>query len=394
MLNIEQLRAETQGLAHVTHFNNAGAGLMPQPVVDAMIEHLQLEAQIGGYEAVAKAQDKISRTYDAVAELLNAHRDEIAIVENATRAWTMAFYGIQFKDGERILTSVAEYASNYIAFLQVQKQVNISIEVVPNDEHGQLDLVALEQMMDDKVRLIAISHVPSQGGLIQPAKEVGAIAKKYGALYLLDACQSVGQMVIDVQEIGCHMLSATGRKYLRGARGIGFLYVARDVIPQLEPSVLDLHSATWLSADSYELAPTAKRFENWEMNISAKIGLGVAVDYALAIGLDNIEARTQSLATTFREMLNAIAGITTRDMGQKQCGIVTFSIEGHDAREISQKLREHHINTSVSPYTYAVLDFKERDLDYLVRASVHYYNTQAELERFCDVLTQILSENS
>ena len=198
-------------------------------------------------------------------------------------------------------------------------------------------------------------------------------------------------MPIDVQEIGCHMLSATGRKYLRGARGIGFLYVARDVIPQLEPPVLDLHSATWLSADSYELAPTASRFENWEMNISAKIGLGVAVDYALTLGLENIEARTQSLAKKFRTMLNEITGVKTRDMGQKQCGIVTFSIEGHDARDISEKLHEHQINTSVSPYTYAVLDFKERDLDYLVRASVHYYNNQADLERFCDVLTEILS---
>lgn len=390
MLNIEKLRADTLGIEHVTHFNNAGASLMPQPVVQAMTQHLELEARIGGYEAATQAQDKIARTYDAIAELLNAHRDEIAIVENATRAWTMAFYAIPFKEGDRILTSVAEYASNYIAFLQVQKRVNISIEVVPNDEYGQLDVSALEQIMDERVRLIAISHVPSQGGLIQPASEIGAIARKYGALYLLDACQSVGQMPIDVQAIGCHMLSATGRKYLRGARGIGFLYVARDIIPQLEPPVLDLHSAEWVSADDYVLKPTAVRFENWEANISAKIGLGVAVDYALALGLDNIETRVQSLATTFREMLSAMDGVTVRDMGEKKCGIVTFSVDGRESREISDTLREHQINTSVSPRTYAVLDFTARNLDDLVRASVHYYNNQADLERFCSVLKGIV----
>lgn len=390
MLDIEKLRADTLGIEHVTHFNNAGAALMPQPVVQAMTQHLELEARIGGYEAATQAQDKIARTYDAVAELLNAHRDEIAIVENATRAWTMAFYAIPFEEGDRILTSVAEYASNYIAFLQVQKRVNISIEVVPNDEYGQLDVSALEQMMDERVRLIAISHVPSQGGLIQPASEIGAIARKYGALYLLDACQSVGQMPIDVQAIGCHMLSATGRKYLRGARGIGFLYVARDVIPQLEPPVLDLHSAEWVSADDYVLKPTAVRFENWEANISAKIGLGVAVDYALALGLDNIEARVQSLATTFREMLSEIDEVTVRDMGEKKCGIVTFTVEGCESREICQSLREHQINTSVSPRTYAVIDFTARNLDDLVRASLHYYNNQADLERFCSVLRAIM----
>ncbi len=390
MLDIEKLRADTIGIHHVTHFNNAGAALMPQPVLEAMTQHLELEACTGGYEAATQARDKIDRTYSAIAELVNAHRDEIAIVENATRAWTMAFYAIPFQDGDRILTSVAEYASNYIAFLQVQKRINISIEVVPNDEYGQLDISALENMMDERVRLIAISHVPSQGGLIQPAREIGEIARKYGALYLLDACQSVGQMPIDVQAIGCDMLSATGRKYLRGPRGIGFLYVARDVTPQLEPPVLDLHSAEWVSADDYILKPTAMRFENWEANISAKIGLGVAVDYALALGLDNIETRVQSLAMTFREMLSEIDSVTVHDMGEKKCGIVTFSVDGRESREISDTLRDHQINTSVSPRTYAVLDFTARNLDNLVRASVHYYNNHADLERFCTVLKAIV----
>lgn len=392
MLNIEALRADTPGTNTVLHFNNAGASLMPQPVLSAMTEHLELEATIGGYEAAKEAQAKLLRSYAAVAQLINAKTDEIAIVENATRAWTMAFYGIDFKAGDRILTSVAEYASNYIAFLQVKKRVDISIEVVPNDEHGQLDVAALRDMMDDNVRLIAISHVPSQGGLVQPAAEIGAIAREYGTLYLLDACQSVGQRVIDVQAIGCHMLSVTGRKYLRGPRGIGFLYVQRDIIPQLEPPVLDLHSATMLSGEAYDLQPDAKRFENWEMNIAAKIGLGVAVDYAISLGMAAIEARVTQLAARLREQLADIPTVKVRDMGLHKCGIVTLTVDGMEANDIHQKLQKQAINTSVSPNTYAILDMGKRGIESMLRASVHYYNTEAEIERFCGVLVEVIND--
>lgn len=391
MLEIEQLRADTPGADHVLHFNNAGSGLMPRPVLDVMQQHLRLEAQIGGYEAAAQAQSQLDHTYQAIAQLLNAHPDEIAILENATRAWTMAFYSIAFKDGDRILTSVAEYASNVIAFMQVQKRVDLSIEVVPNDEHGQLSVEALAAMMDERVRCVAISHIPSQGGLIQPAEKIGAVVRQYdNALYLLDACQSVGQLVVDVEAIGCHMLSVTGRKFLRGPRGIGFLYVARDVISQLEPPLLDVHSAEWLPEGHYRLKPNAKRFENWEANIAAKIGLGVAVDYLLGLDQAAIEERVITLAQTLRAQLSVMPGVTVHDLGQRRCGIVTFTVDGYDAAEISAALREHKINTSVSPYTYAVRDFAARQLTALVRASVHYYNTEAEVARFCEVLKAMI----
>ncbi|MEL7433407.1 MAG: aminotransferase class V-fold PLP-dependent enzyme, partial [Chloroflexota bacterium] len=383
------------GVRYVTHFNNAGSSLPPAKVLHTMIDHLEDEAFKGGYEAAKDASDKLDNTYQAVAKLINAETDEIAILENATRAWTMAFYGIKFADGDRILTSVAEYASNYIAFLQMQKHVAIEIDVVPNDEHGQLDVDALRDMMDERVRLIAISHVPTQNGLVQPATEIGRIAAEYDALYLLDACQSVGQMPIDVEAIGCHMLSATGRKYLRGPRGIGFLYVKRDIIPQLEPPVLDLHSATWQSATEYTLAPDATRFENWEMNIAAKIGLGVAVDYALSVGIEAIQERVTQLADTMRQKLADIDRVTVHDVGVNQCGIVTFSVEGMSAEDVSAELRAtYNINTSVSPRTYAILDFSRRNLDSVVRSSVHYYNTDAEIDQLCEALVKIMKSDS
>ena len=218
-IDIERARRDTPAASEVLHFNNAGAALMPAPVLQAQLRHLQLEAEAGGYEAAAAADDRIEAIYDSIARLLNADRTEIALVENATVAWDMAFYSVGFAAGDRILTAEAEYLSNYIAFLQVARRSGAVVDVVPSDEAGELDVEALERMIDRRVKLIAITHVPTNGGLVNPAAAIGRIARAHGILYLLDACQSVGQMPIDVAAIGCDMLSATGRKYLRGPRG-------------------------------------------------------------------------------------------------------------------------------------------------------------------------------
>lgn len=382
-IDVARARAETPGCARVAHFNNAGASLMPQPVLDAVTGHLQAEALSGGYEAANAAHDAIEHVYDAVAALLGCHRDEVAIIENATRAWDMAFYSIPLQPGDRILTARAEYASNYLAFLQAARRSGAVVEVIPSDESGQVDVGALSAMLDERVKLIAITHVPTNGGLVNPAAAVGALARQAGVCYLLDACQSAGQLPLDVEAIGCDMLSATGRKYLRGPRGTGFLYVRRSWLERLEPPLIDLHAATWTSRDSYTLRPDARRFENWEANIAAKIGLGVAVDYALGWGLEAIWARVSGLAERLREMLREIPGVEVRDLGVVRCGIVTFTLAGRTATEIREALLAQGINVSVSALTSTRLDMEARDLDAVVRASVHYYNTDEELARLC-----------
>ena len=389
-IDVLRARRETPGCAHVLHFNNAGAALMPQPVLDATIAHLQLEARIGGYEAATQADAAVERVYDAAATLLGCTRDEIAIVENATRAWDMAFYAVPLGPGDRILTAMAEYASNYIAFLQAARKTGATIEAIPNDESGQISIATLRHMIDDRVKLIAITHVPTNGGLVNPAAAVGQVAREAGVLYLLDACQSIGQLPLDVDAIGCDMLSATGRKYLRGPRGTGLLYVRRAVLERLEPPFLDLHAASWVARDRYEIRPDARRFENWETNYAGKIGLGVAIDYALGWGLDAIRARVFALAAGLRERLAALPGVAVRDIGAERCGIVTFSVAGADAQHIARLLGERAMNVSVSTPDSTRLDMEARGLGDLVRASVHYYNSEEEVERFCGAIEALL----
>lgn len=388
-IDLRRVRADTPGAAAVAHFNNAGSSLPPAPVVDAMIAHLRLEAAIGGYEAAERAEDKIERTYDAVAAMLNCARDEIAIVENATRAWDMAFYALPFKAGDRILTAAAEYASNYIAFLQVAKRTGARIDVIPNDADGQVSVDALRGMIDERVRLIAVTHVPTNGGLVNPAAAIGRVARGAGIPYLLDACQSAGQMPLDVEAIGCDMLSATGRKFLRGPRGTGFLYVRRALLDRLEPPLLDLHAATWVARDRFELRPDARRFENWEANQAAKIGLGVAVDYARAIGLGPIRERVYRLADLLRRRLGEVPGAAVRDIGRERCGIVAFTLEAVPADRVRRALQAQAINVSVSRLSSTRLDMEARGLDEVVRASVHYYNTEDEIARLCESLNAI-----
>ena len=389
-INLEKIFSDTPGKKNVIHLNNAGSALMPKPVLDAQIAHLKLEASIGGYEAMAEKTDAIDAVYTSVANLINAHADEIAIVENATVGWAMAFYAIDFLPGDRILTVEAEYVSNFIAYLHMAEEKGVSIEVIPSGDDGDLRLDILEDMIDDKVKLISATHVPTNSGLVNTVSEIGKIAKKNDILFLVDACQSVGQMPVDVDEIGCDMLSATSRKYLRGPRGVGFLYVRKSVINDLHPPIVDLRSATWKSATEYELKPNAKRFENWEDNYAAKLGFGAAVDYALDVGLDNIKTRIDLLANSLRDKLNEITAVTTHTISANQCGIVTFSVNGFDAGEIVDELRMHNINTSVSEPNSTLLDATKNKLPNLIRASVHYYNDEQELDKFIEKLKAII----
>ncbi len=388
-IDLARVRADTPGCAEVAHFNNAGASLPPAIVVDTVVEYLCEESLLGGYELADRRGDEIAAVYRSVAGVVGAHEDEIALLDNATRAWDMAFYSLPFAAGDRILTTTTEYAANFIAYLQVAARTGATIEVVPDDESGTVDLEALESMLDERVKLISMNHVPTNSGLINPAAAVGSIARDAGIPFLLDACQSVGQLPIDVDEIGCDMLASTSRKFLRGPRGVGFLYVRDTMIESLEPAMLDLHGARWVETDRYEIRKDAKRFETWESSPALRLGLGAACDYALEVGLGAIWERVASLAAILRAALSQLNGVTVHDKGRVKGGIVTFSVAGVDAARVRDELLQQQINTSVSSVFSTRIDMEQRGLDDVVRASVHYFNTEDELDRLVGAVDEI-----
>lgn len=379
-IDIATVRRDTPGCHDVVHLNNAGSSLPPGVVVDTVLNYIQQESLIGGYELADRRAEDLAAVYRSVAGVIGAAEDEIALMDSATRAWDMAFYSIRFSSGDRILTTTSEYAANFIAYLQVAQRTGALIEVVPDTPTGEIDVVALEAMIDGRVKLISINHMPTNGGLVNPAAEVGEIARRAGVTYLLDACQSVGQMPIDVDEIGCDLLSATSRKFLRGPRGVGFLYVRDTMIEDLDPISLDLHSAMWVAADRYEVRRDAKRFETWESSPALRLGLGAACDYATRVGLDAIWNRVASLAAILRTGLAVVPGVTVHDKGRVQGGIVTFSVAGHSAPEVQAALAARNINVSITSASSARIDMEARGLEEIVRASVHYFNTEAELD--------------
>ena len=389
-LDLARIRAETPGCARVLHLNAAGSSLPSKRTLDATLDHLKLEAEIGGYEAADQARDTLDGFYPSIARLIGAEAGEIGFIENATRAWDLAFYSLDFKPGDRILTCVSEYSSNYISYLQVAKKTGAEIVVVPDDKHGQIDLAALECAIDKRTKLVSISHIPTQGGLVQPAEAVGKIVNDAGVLYLLDACQSVGMMPIDVKKIGCDFLSATGRKYMRGPRGTGFLYARTRSTSQIEPIFLDNHAARWTGDQEYTVLGDAKRFENWERYFAGVIGLKVAADQANELGMEAVWARLRQLADGLRARLAKLGSVTLTDLGVVKGAIVTFAVKDADHTALKAALRGQGINVSVSTQFSSRLDLKGRGLRDVMRASVHVYNTEDELDRFAAALDSLI----
>ena len=394
MINVEALRAATPGCTQVTHLNNAGCALPPAIVTDTMVSHLRLEEAIGGYEAYSQARDRIAGVYASVGALVNAPIERVALVESATVAWDRGLQAIAFSDpleaGDRMLVSGSEYASNVLPLLQLARRTGATVEVIPDGADGSVDVEALGDMLDERVRIVSVNHAPSQNGLVNDVVAIGDMLRIHGspAWYLVDACQSVGQMPVDMGRIGCDVLSATGRKFLRGPRATGFLVVSQRMLDDLEPFPLDLHAATWTTLDDYDLAEGAARFESWEKAYAALLGMGAAIDYALACGIDPLADRIGLLAQRARAGLAEIPGVTVRDRGSVQSGIVTIRVD--DPAGVVAGLRGRGINTSLSTPDYSRIDFGRDQAPGLVRISPHAYNTEAEVDRAIATIAELV----
>ena len=391
-MNLEALRADTPGVGYRVHLNNAGAGLMPGSVLDAIHGHVDLEARIGGYEAAAERSGEIAASYEAVAALIGARAENIAIQENATVAFNTALSAVPFREGDVILTTRNDYVSNQIAFLSLAHRFGVRVERAPDAPEGGVDPKAFAELAHRlRPRLATITHIPTSSGLIQPVEAIADVCAERDVPLLVDACQSVGQLHLDVSDLPCDFLSATGRKFLRGPRGIGFLYVSDRALDRgWEPLFPDLRSADWIEADLYQPRPDATRFENWEFAYALVLGLGAAARYAMDVGMAEVEHRALELAERLRSACRERDGVTVLDRGPRVGAIVTIGIADRDPGEVSRWLRsEHGINTSYLTREGAVIDFDDKGVTGALRVSPHYYNTEAEVDRFLEALDQL-----
>jgi selenocysteine lyase/cysteine desulfurase len=388
-LDIDFIRANTPGVRRVTHLNNAGAGLLSHTTLSAMVDHLRLESEIGGYEAEHAQRDRIEGTYSSIARLLGGKREEIALFDNSTHAFNAAVYSIRWAAGDRIVTAHSEYGSNVLAYLQIAERFGVDVVIAPNDASGQLDVSALPGLIDERTKLIGISHIPTGGGLINPASDIGRIARAAGVPFLLDATQSIGQIPVDVQAIGADFVTGTGRKFLRGPRGIGFLWVRDSVLESLDPIVNEIEASTWDGKRGFTWRPGARRFETWERSYSNVLGLGSAVDQALEFGLAAIGARALALGASLRAGLDRIDGVSTHDLGTSRSAIVTAKVDGLSSDRLADLIRDQGVNVSVTMAEQNQFDTEIRSVHPLVRLSPHYYNTGDEIERVLDIVAGI-----
>jgi selenocysteine lyase/cysteine desulfurase len=392
--SLADLRADTPGCAHRVHFNNAGAALMPRPVIDAVQAHIQLEAEIGGYEADARVRDALEGAHAAVAEIIGAAPDRVAFVEHATAAVSAALSAVPFAPGDVIATTQNDYASSQIQYLSLARRFGVEIVRAPDAPEGGVDLVAMEEIIHRRrPKLVSVTHVPTNSGLIQDVASIGTMCRARDILYLVDACQSVGQMPLDVEAIGCDFLAATARKYLRGPRGVGFLYVSDRVLDAgLEPLFIDMWGADWIDADLYQPAPDARRFEWWERSVALALGMGAAARYASDLGLGPVRDRVRGLAAALRERLAALPGVRVLDHGRELGATVSVAVDGHEATDLVRDLRLRGINTSAQERVYAVLDFDAKGVETALRISPHYYNLESEIDTLLDALAKILAD--
>lgn len=390
---IDRWRQDTPGCSARVHLNNAGAALTPRPVHEAVAAHLRLEDELGGYEAFEARSGEVRDVYQDVGRLLGTHGRNIAFTQNSTLAFAQALEAFDFGPGDSILTSQSDYASNQIMYLSLARRRGVDVVRGPDTSEGGIDPDAVRSLVARRrPTLVALTWVPTNSGLVQPAEAVGEICAAAEIPYLVDACQAIGQMPISVARLRCDYLAATARKFLRGPRGVGILFVSdRALAGGAHPVLVDMHGATWTNPDTFELTPDARRFESWEMSYALVLGLGAAARYAMDVGLETVRDRARSLASYARKKLAEVRGVRVLDRGAELCAIVTAQPGERDSTEMKLALRARGINTSSPDRSDAVIDMDAKGAASALRFSPHYYNTSGEIDTAVAALAEILA---
>lgn len=373
------------------HLNNAGASFSPRPVLEAVFGHLPREQEIGGYEAADEAAGRLQETYADLARLLGGAPRNVAVVENATVAVAQGLAAFDFAPGDVLVTTASDYPSNFILYEALARRRGLEVRVADDLPEGGVDPDSVRRLAaDPRCRLVSVSWIPTNSGLVQDVEGVGEVCEALGVPYLIDACQAVGQLPVDTARLRCDYLGGTARKFLRGPRGLGFLWVSDRALARGDyPLGVDMRGADRTPGDGlgFTLKDDARRFENWEFPYALVLGMGEAARYALEVGVEEAGARAAGLAAYARERLAALPGAEVRDRGRRLCAIATVTFAGYDATGLMHRLRERGINISVAAG-------EDGSPVPAVRISPHYYNTREEVDALVTAVEDLLREES
>lgn len=381
MIDVKKVSADTPGCSGSGIFlDSAGSSLPPRQVVDTVIGHLRREAEVGGYRAAQERSEDLESGYSVFSQILGCAPEEIAFTDSATRSWLSVFHSIPLSAGDRVLITEIEYAGNAIPILRRAESVGASVEVIPSDPSGEVSLKALRELLDERVKLVSLVHAPTNGGLLTSVREAAAAAREAGAYVLLDACQTIGQVPCRVADLGVDFITGTGRKWVRGPRGTGFLYARRETLDKLTRDNVDLRGGSWTASDRTVVRDDAKLFELWETSVADRLGLIAAGRYMLDLGIENINASVQSISGRLRDGLKKIEGVEVNDLGEQHSGIVSFSVEGVPSDTVVQLLREKDVTVTLSRRPSTLIDMSRRGLRKIVRASPHYFVSPEQVD--------------
>lgn len=390
-MNVLKVREDFPILKDVIYLDSAATSLTPEPVLKAAMDyyyHYRANVGRGVYRTAQLADQKYRDAHKRVARFIGGRKGETAFTKNTTESINAVAYGLKWKKGDRIVATLLEHHSNLLPWMRLREK-GIELSIVKPDESGYLDPSDFEREVDDRTRLVAVSHLSNVLGTIAPVKEISRICRDHGTSLLVDGAQSVPHMAVDVERLGCDFLCFSGHKML-GPTGAGVLWM-RDA-DSIEPLLTGGGMVEDVSPDGFERKKGYEGFEAGTPDISAGIGLGAAVDYLERIGIDEIAAHETKLAERLLRGLQELDGVEI--YGPKETkgrsGVISFNVAGLLPHEVALML-DQASNTAVRSGLHCCIPLmKHLGLRQgCVRASLYLYNTEDEVERLLATLEEI-----
>lgn len=376
------------------YFNNAGAGLMSKGTYETLTNHMEIEMNVGAYKAAAIKSDAVNNFYLLAAKLLNAgSKDEIAFIDSASRGWNLIIYGLDIKESDVIVTLSSEYGTNLLTIYDIAKRTHCGIKVIQCDNEGNFSLDDVDQALQSGGTILAVSHVAAQGSIVNPVVELGILAQKYDAIYIVDGCQAVGQIKVDVQQINCCAYVTAGRKWLRGPRGTGILYVRRNApirTPQIDLASADLVFDELGTVVDVKVRDDAKQFELWEKSTSSLLGLANAIQEYMDYGIDTAEQEICAKANYIRSFVVSNQHLALVGSENSSTGVVGFYIKDPKQEKKVKELieKENFIISYVCDWDCPTF-FPQNGVQYIFRISPHYYTSNDDIQAICNLIQRL-----